>query len=167
MVENLIWVDYGILGIVVFSMVISAWRGFVREALSLASWVAAFVVAVLFSDGAANVLSQWIELPSVRLIVGFVVLFLVTLLIGGLVSYTVGRLVDKTGLSGTDRVVGVVFGLLRGVAIVAALVLLAGLTPLPKDPWWSESILLPRFVDLAVIIRGLIPEPYGGYFEFG
>jgi membrane protein required for colicin V production len=125
------------------------------------------VVAVLFSDGAANVLSRWIELPSVRLIVGFVVLFLVTLLLGGLVSYTVGKLVDKTGLSGTDRVVGVVFGLLRGVAIVAVLVLLAGLTPLPKDPWWSESLLLPRFVDLAVIIHGLIPEPYGGYFEFG
>ncbi len=165
MVDNLIWVDYGILGILAFSMLISAWRGFIREALSLASWLAALAVAVMFSDGAANVLTGYIELPSARLIVGFAVLFIVTLLLGGLVSYTVGHLVDMTGLSGTDRVVGVVFGLLRGIAIVTVLVLLAGLTPVPQDPWWGESILLPRFVDLAVIIRGMIPEPYSGYFE--
>ena len=167
MLDKLIWVDYGILGILVLSMALSAWRGFIREALSLASWIAALVVAVAFSDAAAGLLVDHVSVPSVRLIIGFAVLFLITLLVGGLLSYLVGTLVDKTGLSGTDRAVGVIFGLVRGVGIVAVLVLLAGLTPVPQDPWWNQSVLLPRFVDLAILIQDLMPAEYRGYFAFG
>jgi membrane protein required for colicin V production len=167
MLDKLIWVDYGILGILVLSMALSAWRGFIREALSLASWIAALVVAVAFSDAAAGLLVDHVSVPSVRLIIGFAVLFLITLLVGGLLSYLVSTLVDKTGLSGTDRAVGVIFGLVRGVGIVAVLVLLAGLTPVPQDPWWNQSLLLPRFVDLAILIRDLMPAEYRDYFAFG
>jgi membrane protein required for colicin V production len=104
--------------------------------------------------------------PSVRLAISFAVLILVTLLAGGLLSYLIATLVDKTGLSGTDRVVGVIFGLLRGIAIITVLVLLAGLTPVPEDPWWDQSVLLPRFVDLAVYLRTLMPAHYADYFAY-
>jgi len=164
--DKLTYVDYGILGILVFSMALSAWRGFVREAMSLASWIAALVVAVVFADIGAALLIDHVSVPSVRLAISFAVLFLVTLLAGGLLSYLIATLVDKTGLSGTDRVVGVIFGLLRGIAIITVLVLLAGLTPVPEDPWWDQSVLLPRFVDLAVYLRTLMPAHYADYFAY-
>jgi len=166
MLDKLTYVDYGILGILVFSMVLSAWRGFVREAMSLASWIAALAVAVFYADIGAALLVDHVSVPSVRLVISFAVLFLVTLIVGGLLSYLISTLVDKTGLSATDRAVGVIFGLLRGIAIVTVLVLLAGLTPVPEDPWWDQSVLLPRFVDLAVFVRTLMPPQYAEYFAF-
>lgn len=166
LLDKLTYVDYGILGILVFSMVLSAWRGFVREAMSLASWIAALVVAIVFADTGTALLVDHVSVPSARLVISFAGLFLVTLIVGGLLSYLVSTLVDKTGLSGTDRAVGVIFGLLRGIAIVTVMVLLAGLTPVPEDPWWDQSVLLPRFVDLAVYLRTFMPAQYADYFAF-
>jgi membrane protein required for colicin V production len=166
MISKLIWVDYGIIGVLCLSMLISVVRGFVRECLSLIVWIVAVAVALLFSDSTAVFLTSYVTVPSVRLILAFAGLFLITLVLGGLVNYLVGTLVEKTGLSGTDRVIGIVFGLLRGIAVVTVLVLLAGLTPLPADPWWSQSILMPRFVDLASLVIDWMPAPYAEHFSF-
>lgn len=151
------WADIAILVIVAISMLISIWRGFMREALSLASWIAAILVALSFADALAPHFEAYITTPSIRLIAAFAVLFLATLLIGGLVNYLVGQLIKKTGLSGTDRMLGVIFGVARGVAIVGILVLLAGLTPLPQDPWWRESILIAHAQDLALWMKAFLP----------
>jgi len=94
-------------------------------------------------------------------------LFLATLFAGGLINFLIGKLIKATGLSGTDRMLGIFFGLARGIAIVTVLVLLAGLTPLPKDPWWHESQFIPHFQQLAMILRGLLPPQYAAYFNFG
>ncbi len=166
MVSELIWVDYGILGVLCLSMMVSALRGFIRECLSLLVWIAAAVVAVVFADPAAAFLSSHVAVPSVRLIIAFAALFLVTLALGGLLNYLIGSLVSKTGLSGTDRIIGIVFGLLRGIAVVTILVLLAGLTPLPADPWWNQSLLLPRFVDLASLVVEWMPATFAEHFSF-
>ena len=80
------------------------------------------------------------------------------LTIGGLISFLVGKMIDKTGLSSTDRLFGAVFGLARGVVIVVLAVMLARLTPFTEDPWWDESRLLPPFERLAEDARGLLPE---------
>ena len=77
-----------------------------------------------------------------------------------------GQGVDKTGLSGTDRVLGIVFGVVRGVVVVALLVLLAGLTTMPKDPWWGESALLGHFQVIALELRALLPPDMAAYFNF-
>lgn len=123
----MIWVDYIIIGVIGLSALISLIRGFVREALSLAVWVLAFFVAWTFFRELAQHLT-WFSLPSVRLGVALAILFLTTLLVGGLVNYLVGQLVDKTGLTGTDRLIGMLFGAARGVLLVTLLILLAGLT---------------------------------------
>ena len=85
---------------------------------------------------------------------------------GGLVNYLMGELVEKTGLSGTDRMLGLVFGIVRGVAVVGIIVLLAGLTPLPRDPWWNESRLLMHFEQLALWMRGYLPPEIASYIAF-
>lgn len=151
------WLDYVILAIILVSTLVSLFRGFVREALSLAFWVIAFWVAQMFFREVAVSLEQWIPVPSLRLAAAFAIIFIVVLLLGGLITYLIAMLIDATGLSGTDRVIGMLFGATRGVLIVAGLVLLAGWTPLPKDPWWRESHLIGHFEELATWLRGFLP----------
>lgn len=152
------WADLVILGIIGLSVLVSLMRGFVREALSLGIWVAAFWLAFTFADQGARLLDEWIGLPSARMTLAFALIFLLTLLLGGMLNYLAGQLISKTGLSGTDRIVGMVFGGLRGIAVITAVVMLAGLTPLPRDPWWGESLLLPHFERAAVWAADFLPE---------
>lgn len=160
------WVDFFILGLIGLSMLVSLWRGFIKEALSLVTWIAAFLVALSFSDLLAVRLEPWIELPSMRAAAAIAVLFIVVLLIGGLINYLIGELVRKTGLGGTDRVLGTVFGVARGVIIVGVLVMLAGLTALPQDPWWQDSELLPHFQRLALWLAEYLPDDMAGSIQF-
>lgn len=162
----MIWVDYAILAIIVLSAVISVVRGFIREALSLAGWIVAIWVALGFSDELAPYFTEYISVPSVRLVAAFAILFIATLILAALVNYLAGQLVDKTGLSGTDRMLGVVFGVARGVAIVAILVLLAGTTNVPRDPWWSQSMFMHHFQDLAIWIRDLLPPDFASHISY-
>lgn len=153
----MIWVDYFLLAIITVSALLSLWRGFVREALSLATWILALWVAILFFEQLSGWLARWIDTPSISDVVAFTVLFISTVVLGGLVNLLAGQLVDRTGLTATDRALGMVFGIARGVVIVAVLVLLAGLTTLPQDPWWKEALLLHHFQDLALWLRSFLP----------
>ena len=162
----MIWIDYILLAIIVISALLSLWRGFVKEALSLASWIVALWVALLFFHDLADWLARWIDAPSVRDAAGFGLLFVVTVLIGGVVGYLAGELVSKTGLTATDRVLGMLFGVARGVVIVAVMVLLAGLTSLPQDPWWRESLLLTHFQDVALWLKSFLPADIAENISF-
>ena len=162
----MIWIDYAVLAIVGISGVISLMRGFVKEALSLAGWIAAFWIAIAYSGRVAAWLEGFVTVPSVRVAIGFAVLFVAVLLACGIVLRMAGLLVEKTGMSGTDRTLGIVFGVLRGVVVVGLLVLLAGLTPLPRDPWWSESSFLPHFVDIAREIGAYLPDDVRQQLDF-
>jgi len=161
----MIWIDYVILGIIGLSSIISLVRGFVNEALSLVAWVLAFWVAWTFFRE-LSVHLNWFTVPSVRLGSAFLMLFLATLLVGALVNFLISQLVAKTGLSGTDRMLGILFGAARGAILVAILVLLAGLTPLPNDPWWAQSQLIVYFQELAVWLKDLLPDDIGEKFNF-
>lgn len=151
------WIDIVVLALIALSAILSLFRGFIKEALALVTWLAAFWIAATFYEIFAQWLSQWISVPSVQKITAFVFLFVVVLLLGALINYLAGRLVVKTGLTGTDRMLGVVFGLARGAVIVAILVLMAGLTPMPQDPWWQESQFLAYFENLALWMRDFLP----------
>lgn len=139
--------DGVILLIIVISALIGLWRGFVREAFSLVTWVAAFVVASLFSQGMDSLLASHIPTPSVRMAVAFGTLFILTLFVGALLNHLLSELVRMTGLTGTDRALGVVFGLLRGVLLVVVLVAL-GQQFFGQDSWWTSSALMPGFLGL-------------------
>lgn len=162
----MIWVDYVIIGIIGVSALISLVRGFVRETVSLIVWVLAFGLAWAYFRDLAPHLAPWVDTPSLRLGLAFLILFLVVLLLGGIVGFLIGQLVDKTGLSGTDRLLGMLFGAARGAVLVAILVLLAGLTPFPQDSWWRESGLIVYFQDLAVWLLSLLPPDIAESFRF-
>jgi membrane protein required for colicin V production len=160
------WIDYVIIGIIGMSALISLVRGFVREVLSLVVWVLAFALAWAYFRDLALYFQDWVHSPSLRLALAFALVFLVVLVLGGVLGFIVGQLVDKTGLSGTDRLLGMVFGAGRGAVLVAILVLLSGLTPLPGDAWWQESGLIPQFQRLALWLLGLLPPDIASKFRF-
>ena len=160
------WLDILILGIILLSALISLVRGFVREAFSLAVWVLAFWVSWSFFRDLEVPLQAWIESPTVRLGVAFAVLMIATLVVGGLVNFLIIQLVERTGMSGTDRLIGMVFGAARGVLLVAVLVLLAGLTPMPEEDWWLHSTLVGYFQELAYWLRDLLPPEFADHFRY-
>ncbi len=143
-----------ILFIIAASALISVRRGFTREAFSLLTWVAAFIVARLFSPALEVLLADSIETPSLRLAVAFGLLFTVTLVVGALINHLLGELIRVTGLSGTDRLLGMVFGALRGALVVVVLVAL-GHYLFSEDAWWRESLLVPHFAMLEDWTRRL------------
>lgn len=139
------WVDITIIGIIALSALISIVRGFVREALSLISWGLAFFIASHFYIYIIQYLTYF-DSDIVRSAVAITMLFIATLLVCSIVSYVIGQLVQKTGLSGTDRVLGICFGILRGVLVVAALLFFIDtFTPLSQSTYWMESQLIPHF----------------------
>ncbi|MGB5539692.1 MAG: CvpA family protein [Gammaproteobacteria bacterium] len=152
------WIDIVILALVVLSAILSLFRGFVKEALALATWLIALWVAMSFYEPFATWLSQWITLASAQKITAFALLFVCVLLLGAVVNYLASKLVSRTGLTSTDKMLGIVFGIARGGVIVAILVLLAGLTPFPQDSWWQDSQFLSYFEEFALWMRSFLPE---------
>ena len=152
------WIDYTIIAIIALSVLMSGMRGFVREVISLVIWVAAIAVSFIFYRYIADLLVNFIHSDSVRLVVSFVGLFLVTLILGMLINYLISQLVANTGLSGTDRVLGVIFGIARGVLVVVLLMMLMSLTPFSKEASWQESVLVPHFQPLEDWLRNFLPQ---------
>lgn len=153
---TLTWVDWTIVIVVVISSLISLKRGFVKEALSLVTWVVAGVVAWMFGGALSHYLAPYISTPSFQVIAACAILFVLTLLVGALVNFLIGELVRVTGLSGTDRFLGMVFGAARGGLLVVVLVGLLSLAPVQQDPWWRESYLVPHFLLVADWSKNLI-----------
>lgn len=152
------YADIAVLGIVAISISVGSLRGFVKEAFSLAVWAAAFFVAFQFSGTLAEQLDGVVEMPSARTAMAFAGLFLGVLLVGGLITYLIGRLVEKTGLSGTDRLLGGAFGGVRGIGLIILLMLVAGLTPVPQDAWWKNSRSIQSLIPLAQWASQYLPE---------
>ena len=137
--------DYVIIAILVISSLMSLGRGFTVEAFSLAAWVAAFVIGRLFSTPLAYLLTDYLDPPSVREPVAFAALFIATLLVAALIKRLLKEVINATGLSTMDRIMGMAFGALRGVILVIfGLGLLSRLFELDGDPWWKESLLIPH-----------------------
>lgn len=144
------WIDWIILLVIVLSVAISLWRGFVREAISLAGWVAAFIVANLLVEPMAAMLSELINNVTGRYVVAYAILFVATLMLAGLAGILARQLVRATGLSVLDRVLGTVFGFARGVILILVLVFVARQLLPPQDLQWLQmSQLMPHLDMLA------------------
>ena len=160
------WADITIICIILLSAVLSLFRGFVREVLSLVAWVVAFWAAMAFWGQVAVMLAPYIAIEFPRMVLSFLAILVGVLLVFGIINFIVGRLMASTGLSGPDRMLGALFGMLRGAAIVTVLVVLAGLTPLPGDPSWAQSRMLVGFQSAALLAIGQVPPEFGKHFSY-
>jgi membrane protein required for colicin V production len=150
--------DYAVLGIIGLSILISVWRGLVREVISLLSWLVAFWIAARFSVDFVDWVPAAITNPSVRYVAAFAVLFLGTIFVLELIGVLIAKLLRAVGLSFIDRLLGALFGLARGALIAWILTLLGGLTTLPQRDWWRDSVFAPPLQAAVLAARPLLPN---------
>lgn len=154
-------VDYILIAIVGLSMVLSLWRGFVREVISVIGLALAFLVASRFSGHAGDYLGQWISSTTVADIAGFGLLFIIVMIVVGLVGALIRRLVDLAELTATDRTLGIFFGAARGILLIAVTFLIfTTYNPKANDPILQGSRLTPYAIELGDMLGHLIPEGY-------
>ncbi len=155
--------DFIIIGVVVLSLLISLARGFIREALSLLTWIAAVLFAFRFSGTVSDMMVGMIGSPGTRSVVAFVGLFIVILIIGGILNHIISALISGSLLKGFDRILGIGFGIARGLLVIGLFVLFAGQTGFAKADWWKNSQSIPQFAPVTQVIKELLPEQIANF----
>lgn len=155
--------DWIFIAVLVVSLALGAWRGFVYEVLALLSWIAAFVLAQWFAPELAPKLPLGGASAAVRYALAFVLIFVLGVFVGGLLAKLVKKLFAAVGLQPADRALGAAFGLLRGVILLLAVTVVVELTPLKSSPWWQES--MGAGVSMAALrgLRPVLPQEFGKY----
>lgn len=164
--HSLNWVDYFIVAVILFSTLISLMRGFIAEAISLLTWILAVVVAFQYSSKLSVIFAKIIHTPSVRMMISFIILFIIILILGAIVNHFFAVFLRSTGLSGTNRVLGMVFGFARGVLLIAIFMLLAEFTSMTKEPWWSQSQFIPYFQNISTWLQQFIPTQFSNVSHY-
>lgn len=159
-------IDFGIVTIIAVLLVLGLIWGFVKIAIALGTWLAASTISFSFAPNLAASLLTSIESPPMRLAAAMGILFVLTIMVGAVVSFLVRQFVSKTGLSGLDRVLGLIIGGSLGLVVVIALVFIAGLTNAPGYDWWQSSMLIERFETLAQWLQGYLPDDIEKYFSY-
>lgn len=158
--------DYLVIFILVCSVVLSTFNGFVREIFSLLGWVVGFVVANAYGEKLAVLLPASLSSNTVRLIIAFLVLFIGARLAVGLLARVLSVLVKSTGLTLTDRSLGSLLGLVRGLVIVLTVALLCGMTAIPQQAFWRNAMLSPITVRTANMVLPYLPDNISKHVHF-
>ena len=158
--------DYAVLGIVSISIVLSLMRGFVREALGLVGWIVSAWIAKAYAVQVAAMLPVGIPNDSLRLLAGFLAVFLGVLVVASLLSVTLSDVVKRIGLGAVDRGLGLIFGALRGLLIVGVMILMAGLTALPQRPEWQNAMLSPPLEAMVTKALPWLPQDFVKHVKF-
>lgn len=158
--------DYAVLGIVGVSILLSLLRGFIREFLGLASWVAAVFAAKVYAVQVAALLPASIPSQGVRMIAGFAIVFLGILLLASLLAIALSELFKQVGLGWLDRGLGALFGLARGLLILGVLVLLGGMTSMPQDPRWRNAMFSSPLEAMVVAVKPWLPQEMTKYVKY-
>ena len=154
----MVTIDYLLIAVFVLSAALGIYRGFVKEALSLLGWIIAVWAAWRYGARVADWGSDFSDNPMARVWVARVIILVVVLFAGGVVSAIVSFLMGKTGLDGTDRVVGMIFGLGRGLVLAAIVINVLQYAGFEADPWWEESRLITYIMPVAHILRDLADD---------
>ncbi|MFC3550243.1 CvpA family protein [Lysobacter cavernae] len=150
--------DWVLLAVVAVSALFGLMRGFIGVLASLAAWVLAAWAAFRYGANVALLLASDGVPGTGELFAGYALSFIGVLLVVGLVGWVVRKMVQSVGLSGLDRLLGLVLGLARGAFVACALLLVLGLTAMPREPQWQRSTVVPVFVPGAQWLRGWLPD---------
>lgn len=158
--------DYVVIGIVVLSLLFGLWQGVVGEVVALVAWVVGILAAVEFGSLVGQSLFSGLTDPAIRTLAGCLVIFLGVLVAMSLVRMVVRSMVKALGLSVSDRLLGMVFGLARGVLVIMVLVGLGGMTAAPKQPWWTGATLSPPLETAVLVARQWLPDDLAKRIRF-
>lgn len=152
------WVDIGIITIVGLSVLTGLFRGFVKELVALCVWVLAIWLGFNYSQSLDPWLQNYIQEQSARTAVAFIIILFGTLFVGGVINAVLSFILKRAGLSGTDRTLGMGFGFLRGVFIVALIMVAVKMTSLPYQEYSKESKLYAQFDPVVLLLYSHLPE---------
>ncbi len=152
------WVDLVIVAIIGLSMITGLFRGFVKEIIALGVWILAFWLAFNYSQSLDPWLQKYLQDKTARTATGFIIILISTLIAGGIVNVLLGFILKHSGLSGTDRILGMAFGFVRGVFIVALIMVVIKMTSLPSEQYARESQLYTKFNPLVNWLYSAMPE---------
>ncbi|WP_310625764.1 CvpA family protein [Limnohabitans sp.] len=156
-------IDWILLAVLGLSLLLGMWRGLVQEVLSLAGWVAAFYVSQMFAPQAAAWLPMEGSSQMLRYAAGFVVVFIAVLMATVLVSWMVKKLVSAVGLGPLDRLLGSLFGLMRGLVILLAVTVLVGMTPMRETEAWKQAQGAQWLQQFLHVLKPVLPADFGKY----
>ncbi len=151
------WFDYAVFAVLGFSLLVGVLRGLMRELISLAGWVAAFVLATVFSGDAARWMPESLG-PLLGGLLAFLAVFVGVLLVTFFIGLILSMILRAAGLGAADRMLGAAFGFVRGVVIVLVAVMLAGLTPLPREAFWNQAVLSGPFETAVLALKPFLPD---------
>jgi membrane protein required for colicin V production len=157
------WVDWSLLAVLLLSVLLGLWRGLVYEVISVAGWVAAFVLAQAYAAEAAAWLPVEGMAPPLQLAIGFAVVFIGAAFAGGLVAWVIKKLVDSVGLRPVDRVLGGAFGLARGAVMLLGLAVVVSMTPMQRHADWQASGGAAVLSGTLHEVKPLLPESVARY----
>jgi membrane protein required for colicin V production len=152
------WLDYAVLGVFLVSIAVGAWRGLVREVLSILGWVIAFLAANLLAGPLGPVMPAALQSAELRLAAAYILIFMLALVVTSLLGLLLSKVVQSVGLGGVDRMLGAGFGAGRGLLIVLAAALVAGLTSVPRQAYWRDSTSGPLLGRAALALKMLLPQ---------
>jgi membrane protein required for colicin V production len=158
--------DYVVMGIVGLSLLFGLWRGVVGELLALLAWGLGLFVAMSFGERLGHLVFSSINDPSMRMLAGCILAFVGVLVCMALVRMAIQRMVKVLGLSLSDRLLGMVFGLIRGVLVCMVLVGLGGMTAAPKKMWWREARLSPPMETAVLAVKPWLPDDLAKRIRF-
>lgn len=164
--NDMIWIDYAIIGLMSIHLLVGLARGGNKEMRSLLSWLLAVGIAWNYALEFSEFLRTAVVHPSARIAASFIIMLMITRIFTGLIFFLMSAGTQRDEVTWLGHGAGMMVGLIRGLLIVAVIVLLSGLTTLPKDSWWLESRLIPPFQSVAVWSRDHIPSGIGEYFHF-
>jgi membrane protein required for colicin V production len=158
--------DWVVTGIVALSTLFAFARGVIRELVALIAWVVGIVVALALTPAVGALMPNIVEYPAVRYIAAFALILIAALLLGAVIAWPLSKAVRAAGLGFVDRFLGGVFGLARGIVLMLAFVLVAGLTAIPKTSWWQHSALVPPLVAGVYALRPHLPAELAGRLDY-
>ena len=152
--------DYAFLGVLAVSIAWGIWRGFAREVVSLTGWVIAFLVANVLSEPLGEKLPESFGQPELRVVIAFVVVLILMLAVTTLIGVALWKALKAAGLGGLDRTLGGVFGFARGLLIMLAFALLAGLTAMPRQPFWTQAVCRNLLEQSVLFLKPWLPPAF-------
>jgi membrane protein required for colicin V production len=155
--------DWAFLGVLVVSLIIGAWRGLVYEILSVLGWALSFYIAQWFAPEVAAVLPLQSASDPVRFAAAFVLIFIVSVFLAGLLAVLFKKLVEAIGLRPVDRTLGAAFGLVRGVILLLAVTVVVNMTAFKASDWWQESVGAGVLTAAVQGLKPVLPEQFAKY----
>lgn len=158
--------DLAIVGVILLSTLLAFVRGVIREVIALVSWVVGFAAAFAFAPALGAIIPEIPGYPAVRYLIAFAAILIAALVAGALIAGPLARIIRAAGLGFVDRFLGSIFGVVRGVLLVVAFVLVAGLTSLPRADWWQNAALVPPLVALSLAVKPWLPQRWAERLDY-